>query len=316
MTVNGHEMGDTGVSNAVNLAGYKFKGFITKLKKLHSAYVLTYRSSGVLDFCNIFPNIYREWLSEDTTPETSFSDVPTTKIKRLDLIKEAVIGIHSEGIIPTPKLVIQWLSEKKDYSITQSGISNTLIRKGIEFADLIPSVEVEAEIVEVVDIEDDMGMTAAALDIPDGQNKTILEGENQIIDTTTDLIPTPLESRPMFKVGDRVYHFMRGESTILSVTQSGITIFCDELQIQDLARPSDLTHIPADNLLGKEVGILIRELGLTPFEGKSILQMKYGKNSLKELSEQVTDYIHFRDFLSSEVTKKRSTEDANRLNAA
>lgn len=304
MTVNGHKIGETGVSNAVNLAGYKFKDFTTKLRKLHSAYVLTYRASGVLGFGCIFPNLYRAWLSEDTTTEIDFSDVLKPKVKPLDLVKEAVNALNAKGNKVTQPSVIEWLKEEKGITRSQQSISKCLKSNGID------------HITELVSLDDDMGMTAAALDIPTGQNKTILEGKNQIIDTTTDLIQTPLESRPMFKVGDRVYHFMRGESTVLSVTHEWITIFCDEFQSQDLARPSDLTHIPADNLLGKEVGFLIRELGLTPFEGKSILQMKYGKNSLKELSEQVTDYIHFRDYLVTEVTKKRSTENANRLNAA
>lgn len=226
MTVNGNKKSLDGVSKAVTRAGYSFREYITKLEKLYWSYKDKYSPSIKNDFCNIFQTVGWEWLSGDTSTKDSFSDVPTPKIKRLDLIKEAVIGLHSEGIIPTPKLVIQWLSEKKDYPITQSGISNTLIRKGIEFADLIPSVEVEAEIVEIVDIEDDFEMTAAMLDIPDGQNKTILEGENQIIDTTTDLIQTPLESRPMFKAADDVIcdRFPQGEEIYISHIKGDIAV--------------------------------------------------------------------------------------------
>jgi hypothetical protein len=213
MTVNGHKISLDGVSKAVTRAGYSFREYITKLEKLYWSYKDKYSPSIKNDFCNIFSKVGWEWLSGDTITEPSFSDVPTPKIKRLDLIKEAVIGIHSEGIIPTPKLVIQWLSEKKDYSITQSGISNTLKRKGVEFADLIPSVVVEAEIEN----------TAAVLDITDGQNKTILEGKNQIIDTTTDLLQTPLESRPMFKVGDRVVEIARPREvlTVVEIKDDG-----------------------------------------------------------------------------------------------
>ena len=188
MGSNGHPMkGKSGISNAVSRAGYTFKGFITKLRKVHSAYVLTYRASELFDFCYIFPNLYSAWLSEDTTPETDFSDVSKPKVKILDLVKEAVNFINDQGIEPTPKLVIQWLSENKNHSISQPGLSQCLKRKGVKLADLILSVEIEAEIVEVVDIEDDMGMTAAALDIPDGQNKVNLEGQNSVVDIHTKI---------------------------------------------------------------------------------------------------------------------------------
>lgn len=170
MTVNGSKITLDGVSKAVTRRGYDFREYMTKLEKLYSAYIYKHRLSIKIDFCHILQDIGWDWLSDDTSTDTSVSDEPTPKINLLDLIKETVNTLHSEGIIPSQKLVVQWLSEKKGHPITQSGLSKYLSRKGIKFADLIPTVEVESEIVD----------TSPSVDIPTEQNKVNLDGQNSV----------------------------------------------------------------------------------------------------------------------------------------
>lgn len=309
MTTNGHKITADGVAKAVKRAGYSFKEFTTKFGKLDSAYILTNRSSLEMDFGCIFPNLYRDWITADTFSTTDSAKVVSPKITTLDLIKEAILPMHRQGIKVTQKAVSDWLTTQGNPR-TQQAIAKCLKAHGIKLTDLLP---VQIPIVEVFSLEDDIEAAIASVDLPDSKETLILDGQNEIVDITTDSTPTPLESNPKLEVGDRVFNNDFGYGAIRSVSPDEISVGWDVGNNESCVHPLSLRIVKVENWddVIAQIKAYRTAINWSKQEVKNYWINIYKVDSIKKLTDE--QILKFRDYLVMEVNKRGKIVNVNLL---